>query len=496
MGKKLSLGEKRKLYLLLIETQSRGGELPQLDNYSPVSSDWGIDENGYFIRNDGKHYEPSEQQGSFISSDAKYVAYFGSRGSGKTAAGIQKALRKIKDGKSGAIMNADLENLKVSTWPELRRWIPWNMVVPRQRYRQSVAWDATRPFNIVFVNNAFMYIKGLKNPGSSRGINANWFWYDEAGRDETGMGWKLTLPGIRIGKNSQSWATYSPTNMAHWSYEFFIKQIIPDDLVQYIKTLPEGYKLIEVFHGTKEDNKAHLTDGFYEFLGAAYPGGWLRTREVDGEYANEGGALGTREWFKDKFLDVVPDWVHKKVRFWDLAASEKKIGTDPDESVGTLFSCDQPAEMFCIENQIGGWWEWDKIKLNIRAVARKDGTEIPIYIEQEPASGGKNQVAEIANFLKEEGFTVRPHNPRDDGDRVMAANTWYSEAAQGKYWIVKGMWNEKFFMQLDTFPDAPHDDRITSVSGARHSIAPIRKWRRQEFMAIGLHKSEEKKEGI
>jgi predicted phage terminase large subunit-like protein len=132
---------------------------------------------------------------------------------------------------------------------------------------------------------------------------------------------------------------------------------------------------------------------------------------------------------------------------------------------------------------------WDKIKENIRAIARRDGTDIPIYIEQEPASGGKNQVAELANWLKPEGFTVRPHNPKEDGDRVMAANTWYGEAAQGKYWIIKGLWNEEFFMQLNSFPDAPHDDSITSVSGARHSIAPIRKWRKVVFAAVGLNKA-------
>jgi phage terminase large subunit-like protein len=71
------------------------------------------------------------------------------------------------------------------------------------------------------------------------------------------------------------------------------------------------------------------------------------------------------------------------------------------------------------------------------------------------------------------------------GDRVLAANTWFSEANNGQFYFVKGIWNEKFFGQLDTFDGLKHDDRITSVTGARHNIAPIQnKFRNMEFLAL------------
>jgi phage terminase large subunit-like protein len=123
-----------------------------------------------------------------------------------------------------------------------------------------------------------------------------------------------------------------------------------------------------------------------------------------------------------------------------------------------------------------------------------DGQQVPIYIEQEPASGGKNQVAAIANFLKPFGFTVRAHNPKKDGDRVEAANHWFAEAAQGHWWVVRGKWNDLFFGQLDVFPEkSAHDDRITDTTGARLSIAPIRRWSSIKFVHLG-QKFEEKKE--
>jgi phage terminase large subunit-like protein len=81
------------------------------------------------------------------------------------------------------------------------------------------------------------------------------------------------------------------------------------------------------------------------------------------------------------------------------------------------------------------------------------------------------------------------------GDRVLAANTWFGEAADGFWYIVKGLWTEPFFNQLDYFPNkAIHDDKITSVSGARHKIAPIRKWKKIKFLAFGM--VEEKKEEL
>lgn len=491
--KKLTFQDKRRLLLVLLERQSRGLPIPKFDDFASITSDWGVTPAGYFVRDDGATYEPSDQQEKFILSTARFSAFYGPRGSGKTAAGAQKALRKIMAGEPGAVMNPDMENFKFSTWPELRLWIPWNMVVPRHRYRQSPEWEPTRPFTLVFTNKAKVVCKGLKDPDSARGPNINWLWYDEAGRDRTGMGWKLAIAGVRIGNSPQAWATYTPKDFYHWSYDFFVKQVISEEMKQLLKSMPEGYKLIEWFHGTRKDNETHLDPLFYASLESAYPGGYLRTQEVEGEYANEGGAIGTRAWFKDHYLDNEPDWADKKVRYWDLAASEKKIGTDPDETIGTLFSVDESKEKFCIENQVGGFWLWDRIKENIKTVARMDGTGVEVWVEQEPGSGGKNQVAEIKNLLKDEGFTVRGHNPKDDGDRVMAANTWFGEASVGKFYIVKGLWNDKFLIQLDTFPDPNlHDDRITSVSGARHVIAPIRKWKKMAFRAIGL--SEKKPE--
>jgi len=155
--------ERKNLLLLIKEAQARGMKLPDEAKQVLVNKktqQWPLGSNGFFLRDDGQPYNPSPAQDGFIKSTARNVLFYGPRGAGKTGAGTQKALFKIMQGEDGLIMNPDFENLRVSTWPEFKRWIPWNMVVPSQRHRSSNAWQPTQPFVMVFLNGVKVYIKG------------------------------------------------------------------------------------------------------------------------------------------------------------------------------------------------------------------------------------------------------------------------------------------------------------------------------------------------
>jgi predicted phage terminase large subunit-like protein len=241
---------------------------------------------------------------------------------------------------------------------------------------------------------------------------------------------------------------------------------------------------------------------FYASILAAYPTGWLREQEVHGKFVSEGGVLGDPAWFKGKVLPEPPSLVKARVRYWDLAATEKKVKRtgrrpDPDETVGTLFSWvkKETEDEFIIEDQVGGFLEYEGILDLIVQTAIKDGPFVPIYIEQEPGSGGKNQVAAIAKHIKENltGYKVLGHTPREHGDKVMRANIWFAEAARGMIYMVYGNWNAGFLKQLSTFPSGRHDDKIDSVSGARLCAAPIKLWKNVPFLYIGGIKPEEEK---
>ena len=487
--KKLSSEEQEKLAILLAELQNRGLEIPQemKQNRKLI---WPVDSRGYFRKLDGSPYNPTEYQEKFCQSSGIFVGFWGSRGSGKSSAGAQKALKKISQGQNGIIANADFENLKISTWPEFREWCPWEMVVPKHRYRSNPEWQPTQPFVLAFRNGVRVIVKGIKDPHSARGPNVNWFWFDEAQRTDEALAWQTAIASVRIGKNPQSFATFTPNGVGHWTTELFVEKEIPEEAIKLLDALGKDRKMVEDFHGTLFDNMDNLSPEFSASILAAYPAGWLREQEVYGKVVKREGALGDPSWFDGKVIPKVPDTnIKKRVRFWDLAATEKEVGkrkkNDPDKTVGTRMSWD--SKYFYGEDQVGGYWEWDDVLETIYRTAIIDGPHTKIIVEQEPGAGGKLVIAAIKNYLREKlpGHpTVKGWLPKSAGDKVMRANTWFAEAKEGIIFLVAGDWNKDFFDELGSFNFAPHDDHIDSFSGARHNVAPVRKWSRSKFLHV------------
>jgi predicted phage terminase large subunit-like protein len=483
----LDADKKKQLLALIAEAQSRGIRLPK-ELLSPIYT-FPSDENGYFINSTGRHFNANDNQKAFISSRARFVAFISGRGGGKSASGAQKALKKIELGLSGVVANPTFEDFKTSTWQEFKSWIPWDMVVPNQKYRANPEWEPSQPFTLTFINGCKVICKGLNNPDSARGPNVNWFWYDEAGKDSTGEAWQIATASVRIRFEPQAWLTTTPSGQ-NWIYDIFVEQDFPEDVLKAYEASGEDRELVEWFETSIIENKENLDPGFYASILASYPTGYLREQEVYGKFVEPGGILGNPAWFNGKVLPTLPDKIRSRIRYWDLAASEKKISkqkkTDPDETVGTRLSWDGGSN-FYIENQVSGYWKWADIKQAIRDVAEKDGPLVTIFIEEEPGSGGKNQVEELKSHIQKElglYWRVEGHNPRGEGDKIMRANTWFAEASQGWFYIVLGDWNRGFLKQLGGFPTFRHDDKIDSVSGARHCIAPIRTWKNIAFIAV------------
>jgi predicted phage terminase large subunit-like protein len=490
----LTEAQKEKLVPLLDEANRRGIDVSKL--VQSFQKPWPIGSNGYFVRRDGKIYIPKGEQENFIQSTARFSLFRGGRGSGKTAAGAQKALLKIMKGESGAVLNPVFEDFKDSTWPEFREWIPWDMVVIPDRFRGNPEWEPYRPFQLSFTNRVNVICKGLNNPDSARGPNINWLWFDEGAREVTGLSWKIAIASTRVGDNPQAWATTTPRGKFNWVYEFFEELKIPPEIMGILEDL--GYdenNLIETFEGSIDENKENLDPLFYASLVMAYSDDpYFRKQELEGKYVEQGGVLGDSNWFNEKIIEEVPEEVKYWVRYWDLAASEPKISkgkkrTDPDYTCGTKMGWDGK-EDFYISDQVNGRWEWDDILNKILDTAIRDGPYVKIRIEQEPGSGGINQVAAIKKFIQEKipgaPFDIEGHKPQ--GDKIQRANVWFGDAKRGHIWIVDTGWDiEGFYKQLDSFPPNPkkgHDDRIDSVSGARYTIAPIVSWSSPEFLKI------------
>lgn len=483
-----------KLAILIEELERRGVDVRHAIKLRKVK--WPIDSRGYFTKMDGSKYEPSENQGGFVESKSYFSAFIGPRGSGKTTAGAQKALKKAAQGGDGAVLNPDFTNFKDSTWPEFREWIPWEMVVPGQRYRQEHSWKPHEPFTLSFMSGINIICKGLKDPDAARGPNINWVWYDEGQRDKTGDSWKIAIASVRVGHNPQAWVTATPAGKQHWMYDFFVKQDLSPLILQALDELGYEGDLIDWYHGTREDNREHLDKMYVVSLMAGYADdSYLYKQEVEGLFVTPEGAIGDRRWFDDKIIDELPDInIENDVRYWDLAATEKKIKVrrskkDPDETIGTRMVWDGK-EDFYVTDQVGGRWAWEGILDAIYRTAQRDGPFVKIYVEQEPGAGGKNQVAAIQKFFREGDSDHRPmpqfkvEGHRPEGDKVMRANIWFAEASKGHVYLVKGDWNEPFLDQVDVFADGEYDDRVDSTSGARLNLAPIISWAQVPFMKL------------
>lgn len=176
--------------------------------------------------------------------------------------------------------------------------------------------------------------------------------------------------------------------------------------------------------------------------------------------ARQPGDLFRRDWFA--IVDQPPEGC-RWVRYWDLAATEpSQANPDPDWTVGLKLG-------LCRD---GSWVVGDVRRLRerpdgvekaIRQAADIDGRGVPIWIEQEPGSSGKNTVLHYQR-------TVLPayevHGERSTGSKVERARPVSSKAEAGLIRLVRGTWIAAFLDEVEAFDGGAHDDQVDALSGA------------------------------
>ena len=450
----------RDIELLSTALEQRGAEVPELT--SVTAPEWN---EGWTRRDDGHSYEPSEGQLEFHNSKARFKALVGGRGSGKSAAGAQEALKRIRKGLSGAVFNPDFENFKLSTWPAFKEWIPWEYVSERDKFRGEPDWEPSKPFSMYFTTGATVYCKGIKDPDSARGPNINWLWYDEGARDKSGKAWHVAIASVRVGEDPQAWVTTTPRGIRHWLNTEFVKKELPTIVIELLEELGWEGELYDWFHLTIHDNKQNLDPLYYASMLATYVG-WWKEQEIEGLFVEAGGVLADREWFE--IVDVAPV-AGKRARFWDFAATAKKLaGEDPDYTVGLrLTKSDQG--IYFIEHIVRSRSAPGDVERLIEQTAHLDSRDVAIGLEQEPGASGKLFVASMVRAL--DGFNVTGFPV--SGDKVSRAMPWLSQAQYGNVKIVNGPWASEFLDEVEGFPDGSHDDQVDAMSGAHGMLAGI-----------------------
>lgn len=172
-------------------------------------------------------------------------------------------------------------------------------------------------------------------------------------------------------------------------------------------------------------------------------------------------------YFQRRYFEVVkavPDNA-RRIRRWDLAATEAKEGSDPDWTVGLKLA--KVGDTYYVEHVERFRGSPQKVEQGIINTAASDGKGCTVGLPQDPGQAGKSQYQYLAGKLN--GYNL--HRDRETGDKVTRAQPVSSQAEAGNIKLVEGPWNEAFLAELENFPSTKgKDDQVDALSGAFNAL--------------------------
>lgn len=157
-------------------------------------------------------------------------------------------------------------------------------------------------------------------------------------------------------------------------------------------------------------------------------------------------------------LEAIPSGT-RFVRGWDLAATEKKGGNDPDWTVGAKLG-QMPDGRWIIADIARLQGGPEDVEAAVKSAAVRDGTSCIISIPQDPGQAGKAQAKRFSAMLG--GWTVNV-SP-ESGDKVTRAQPFAAQVNVGNVCMLKAPWNDTLVSEMRLFPNATHDDQIDACS--------------------------------
>jgi predicted phage terminase large subunit-like protein len=185
-------------------------------------------------------------------------------------------------------------------------------------------------------------------------------------------------------------------------------------------------------------------------------------------------AVGGGEFFKPgwfRFLDSAPAGT-RWVRYWDLAATEPHEGNpDPDWTAGVLVGIHRDKDSgarIIIKDCVHMRGTPGDVQRAIKTAATLDGRAVPVWIEEEPGSAGKNNTAAYRQLLM--GWPVYGH--RKTGPKETFWRPLSAQAEAGNVYLIEGPWNESFVSELCALPHGKKDQADAASGGFDRLIEP------------------------
>jgi predicted phage terminase large subunit-like protein len=150
------------------------------------------------------------------------------------------------------------------------------------------------------------------------------------------------------------------------------------------------------------------------------------------------------------------------VRYWDKAGTAG--GGAYTAGVKMCKSADQSYYITHVER---GQWSAGEREAVIKSTAAMDGKGVPIWVEQEPGSGGLESAENTIIGLA--GYSVQ--KDRVTGDKVTRAQPLAAQAEVGNVRLLKGEWNRAFVDEAKLFPHGKYLDQVDAAAGAFNKLA-------------------------
>ena len=243
-------------------------------------------------------------------------------------------------------------------------------------------------------DGSYLRVHSSENAGRLRGPQWHIGWVDEPAEfKDAALGiqadttWFNLVAGLRLGTRARVTVTGTPKPVA------LIK-----GLVDRCESQPTWIET----RGRTMDNIDNLAPAFRAEVVSLYEGTRLGRQELEGELLEGMGDIF--DVSKLRVVHATPSGRRWRARCWDLAATEvTQDNPDPDWTVGVLVSLDVEKRLYCIEHVERFRCRSGERDDRIQATAMRDtllfGSNVRVFVEQEPGSGGKTQVEVIARML-------------------------------------------------------------------------------------------------
>jgi predicted phage terminase large subunit-like protein len=193
------------------------------------------------------------------------------------------------------------------------------------------------------------------------------------------------------------------------------------------------------------------------------------------------GFYFNRSWCQ--VVDIPPVCV-RAVRGWDFAATEQKDNNDPDWTATVRIGLMHDNRWIVLH---GDAFRGTPAEVNRRVLnyAEIDGPEGITSIPKDPGQAGVAQVQMLTHLLA--GYRVE--NSPESGDKVTRFGPFSAQAEVGNVLVLRGRWNERWFSELENFPEGAHDDDADATARAFNAIAaaPPMRIDPDELRKLGIH---------